>query len=343
MSAGDYDPGMKILFLGGTGFLGPHTVRAALAAGHDVTLFNRGKSNADLFEDEERVTKLVGDRNDDLTALEEGTWDVAIDVHAHIPRWVRTAAEALQGKVEQFVFVSSCSVYTGGEGHLSEDAETAVLPDGTPEEPYSNAKFGALKALCEQAALEAFPGRSTVVRPGLIVGPGDYSDRFTYWPVRVQRGGEVMAPGNPEFEVQFVDVRDLGAFLVKLVEDGHVGIYNSVGYETPLSFEAMLHGCHAVTGGNATFTWVPDDFLLEQGAGPWMEVPLWIPPAYSPSLYANAKAVSVGHSFRPLAETVRDTLDYADGRPDDYQWRAGMAAEKEAEILAAWHAEQDED
>ncbi|MHC5011093.1 MAG: NAD-dependent epimerase/dehydratase family protein [Planctomycetota bacterium] len=328
---------MKILILGGTKFLGPHTVEAAIARGHELTLFNRGRTNPHLFPD---LEKLVGDRNGDLEALADRTWDAVIDTHAHIPRWVRLSAGLLAGAVRQYLFVSTLSVYPlPWRGTIDESAALERLPEGEPEEPFSGRKYGALKVLCEEAAEAAFPGHATVVRPGLIVGPLDPSDRFTYWPVRVSRGGDVLAPGFPEAPVQFIDVRDLGAFLVQLVEDGHAGTYNAVGFEEKLTMEALLADCRKVSESDASFTWVDEAFLQAQGVGAWMEMPLWIPKGDVGFFrFANDKAREVGLAFRAPADTIRDTLAWAKTRPADHRWRAGLAAEKEARVLAAWHA-----
>ena len=328
---------MKLLVLGGTSFLGPHTVDAALARGHEVTLFNRGKTNADLFPE---LEKLQGDRNGDYASLKGRKWDAVIDTHAHIPRWVRLAADALKDSVGQYAFVSTCSVYPlPWSGNVKEDAPVEQLPAGVEEEPFAMEKYGALKVLCERAAEERMPGRVTVARPGLIVGPLDPTDRFTYWPVRIARGGEVLAPGKPDGEVQFVDARDLGLFLVRTLEDGHAGIYNTVGFNGRLSMQEMLHACKGAINTECSFTWCDEDFLLEQEVGPWMEMPLWIPTGEDAGGHFDCtKGMAHGLSFRPPAETMRDTWEWARTLPADHRWGAGLAADKEARVLKAWHA-----
>jgi 2'-hydroxyisoflavone reductase len=328
---------MKILVLGGTSFLGPHTVEAALASGHELTLFNRQRTHADLFP---AVEKLKGDRNGDYAALAGRTWDAVIDTHAHLPRWVRLAADALKDSVGQYVFVSTISVYPmPWRAVVREDAPVERLPDGVAEEPFAMERYGALKVLCEEAAEERMPGRVTVARPGLIVGPLDPTDRFTYWPARIARGGEVLAPGNPDAEVQFVDARDLGLFLVRTIEDGHAGVFNAVGFQGRLSMQEMLHGCKAAVNTDCSLTWVDEEFLLAQEVGPWMEMPLWIPTGGEAGAhFDNAAAIAHGLSFRPPAETMRDVAAWAATRPADHRWGAGLAADKEARVLAAWRA-----
>ncbi len=328
---------MKILILGGTMFLGPHTVEAALARGHEVTLFNRGRTHADLFPE---LEKLQGDRNGDYASLKGRQWDAVIDTHAHLPRWVRLAAEALKDSVKHYVFVSTCSVYpTPWRGSIREDARVEELPQGVAEEPFGMEKYGALKVLCERAAEEHMPGRVTVARPGLIVGPLDPTDRFTYWPMRIARGGEILAPGKPDGEVQFVDARDLGLFLVRTIEDGHAGIYNTVGFRGKLSMQELLHGCKTALNTDCSFTWCDEQFLEEQGVGPWMEMPLWIPTGDDEGAHFDcSKGIAHGLAFRPPAETIRDTWEWARERDPATPAGPGLAAEKEERVLKAWHA-----
>lgn len=329
---------MKLLILGGTGFLGPHIVERAIERGHEVTLFNRGRSGPELFPNVER---LRGDRNNDLESLRNRKWDGAIDTSANIPRWVRSSGEILKGNVGQYVYISSISVYPTFE-EIGKD-ETA--PVGTLEDPsverITGETYGPLKAASEQAARDVYGDRATIVRPGLIVGPLDNSDRFTYWPVRIDRGGEVLAPGPMDAAVQFIDARDLAAFIVKTLEDGHTGTYNATGPIRPYAMAEVLHGIRAVTSADVQFTWVEPEFLAQQGVGPWMELPLWVPavgPMAGFSKVSNEKARNVGLTFRPLADTARDTLTWAKTRPDDHRWGAGLSAEKEQRVLEAWKA-----
>lgn len=332
---------MRILILGGTIFLGRRLVDAALARGHEVTLFNRGQHNADLYP---QLEKLRGDRDGGLDALRGRRWDVVIDPSGYVPRVVRQSAELLAGAVDRYVFISSISVYDERRAGIEEDAPVARLADERVEEVRGDT-YGGLKALCEQTIEAALPGRAIQLRAGLIVGAHDPSGRFTYWPARVARGGEVLAPGRPERPVQFIDARDLAAWTVRLLEQGGRGVYNATGPASPLTMSALLETCRAVSGGDARFTWLPDAFLLAQGAGPWMELPLWAPETdeYTGFMEVNCRrAIAAGLTFRPLAETVRDTLAWDTARPaaEREAAPAGLQPAREAALLAAWHAAQ---
>lgn len=335
---------LRLLFLGGTGFLGPAEVEHALARGHSVTLFNRGRTNTHLFPDAE---KLVGDRAaDDYTALQGRQWDAVIDTSANIATWVKGAAAALEGSVGRYLFVSSISAHTlnsilgqteDGPVFSREDYQEAVASGASP-----GAAFGPNKAEAERIIHETFGDRGLVVRPGLIVGPGDNSDRFTYWPVRIDRGGEVVAPGDGTIGAQIVDVRDLAAFHIHLVENEATGTYNAVGPLSPMSMAEMLYGIRAVTSSAVKFTWVDADFLREHQVGGWMEMPVWVYPSEETQGFMDwdcSKAIAAGLTFRPLAETARDTLHWWKSGPGTQRsLRTGLAPEKEAAILAAWHA-----
>ena len=325
---------MKILILGGTRFLGRFIVEAALAKGHKLTLFNRGQSNPDLFPD---VEQIRGSR-EDLSPLAGRSWDAVVDTCGFFPRLVGKAATALAGAVGHYTFISSISVYPDTNVPVVDESHAvATTPDETIEEITAET-YGPLKALCEQAAEEAMPGRVLVVRPGLIVGPYDASDRFTYWPVRVAKGGEVLAPSHPEHPTEFIDVRDLANWIVGMVEAQQTGTYNATGPARALTIGQLLDECKRVSGSDATFTWVDDDFLLKQEVGAFVEMPLWIPDQYGGlTVYARDKAIAVGLTFRPLAETIADTLAWAATRPPDYQWRGGLKPEREAELLRLWH------
>ncbi len=335
------DP-LQILVLGGTRFLGVHQVTYALARGHTVSLFNRGRTNPHLFPE---VEKLRGDRNDDLTALEGREWDVVIDNSASIPRWVRQSAQLLRHSAQQYIYVSSLSVYSDNSViGTDETGQVGTLDDPTVEE-ITGDTYGPLKVLCEQEAQRAFPDTATVIRPGLIVGPMDVSDRFSYWPVRIDRGGEVMAPGDPTDHVQFIDVRDLAAWMVRMAEDRHTGLYNATGPEAPMSMAEMLYGIRAATTANVSFTWVDADFLAEHDVQPWRHMPVWFPPRDGMegfSRFKSERAIDKGLTFRPLAETARDTIIWFKTLPAERksEMRAGLPAEREAEVLAAWHARQ---
>lgn len=324
---------MRLLVLGGTVFLGRHLVDLASARGHAVTLFNRGRSGPDLFPD---VEQIHGDRDGGLNALRGRSWDAVVDTSGYVPRVVRAAAEILAPTTEHYTFVSTLSVYEDWSAEpLDETAAVGRLEDELTED-VTGASYGPLKALCEAAVERAFPGRAFIVRPGLIVGPCDPSDRFTYWPARVAEGGEVLAPGRPERTVQFVDVRDLAAWILDMAERGAAGIFNATGPEEPLTMQGLLDECIAVLRSAAVLTWVTESFLLERGVAPWTELPLWIPNA--DDHFDCRKAIAAGLRFRPLAETVRDTLEWDAARPAERPRRAGLSREREREILAAWSA-----
>ena len=331
---------MRILILGGTGFLGPHQVEYARRRGHQVTLFNRGKTAPDLFPD---IEQLRGDRNDDLEALKGRSWDVVIDNSASIPRWVRQSASLLSESAERYLFVSSLSVFSDDSIiGMTESSPVGKLEDPTVEE-VTGATYGPLKALCEKEAETAFAGRSVVVRPGLIVGPGDRSDRFTYWPARIDRGGEVLAPGNPEDPVQIVDVRDLAGWMVDLLERRATGVYNATGPKAPLSMAEMLYGIRAVTTAEVSFTWVSPEFLDEHKVRAWSDMPVWVPSTPETAGFSRfdcSRAFAAGLTFRPLADTARDTLEWFRALPRERRekLRAGLTAEREREVLQAWHA-----
>ncbi len=332
-------PRLRLLILGGTGFLGPHVVEAALASGHEMTLFNRGRTNPELFPD---LEKLRGDRDDDLDALRGRTWDAVIDTSGYVPRHVRGPAELHAPAVKRYVFVSTCSVYADlGRLPIDESSRLGTLDDPTVER-VDGGTYGPLKALCEQAAEAAMPGRVSVVRPGLIVGPRDDSDRFGYWPLRVSAGGEVLAPGNPSYEVQFTDVRDLAAFIVHLIEAGHTGPFNADGPQRPLPMRELLEVCRRVSGSDARFTWVDERFLSEQGVRPWTDLPAWFPPPDGQDQVppvSSAKALRLGLRFRPVDDTVAATLSYERSRPPrEAPPRFGLSREREAEVLSAWRS-----
>jgi 2'-hydroxyisoflavone reductase len=334
----------KILILGGTGFLGPALVDLARPRGHTLTLFNRGKTRPGLFQD---VETLLGDRDGNLKALEGRKWDAVIDTSGYVPRVVRASAELLAPNVEHYVFISTISVYADMSRYgIDEDSPLATVQDEKTEDVSQH--YGALKALSEKAAEAAMPGRVATVRPGLIVGPGDPTDRFSYWPVRVARGGEVLAPGDGEDPVQFIDVRDLAAFILGLVERRDVGTLNATGPAEPLSMRAMLEACKAANGGDARFTWVESDWLVEQQkVMPWSHMPVWIPrsgEAKGMGRVSNARALKLGLTFRPTVDTARDTLGWFKTLPPERQakMRAGVTPEREREVLAAWHQRQAE-
>jgi 2'-hydroxyisoflavone reductase len=334
---------LRILILGGTGFIGPNQVRYAVARGHKVSVFNRGKTNPGTLP--AGVEHLEGDRNGKLDALKGKTWDAVIDNPSTLPRWVRDAAQLLKDSAGQYLFISTISVYADTSKPNSDESNpTLVLQDPTTEDP-GNGAYGGLKALAEKEAERAFPGRTTVVRPGLIVGAGDNTDRFSYWPIRIARGGEVLAPGNPTDPVQFIDARDLGEWTIRLVENKTFGTFNATGPAHPLSVAEMLYGIKAVTTAGAQFTWVPATFLEEQKVNPWSDMPVWVPPVGEYAGFGSInvqKAIKAGLTFRPLADTAANVLAFNDSRDAERQskLRAGLTPEREKEVLAAWKAKK---
>jgi 2'-hydroxyisoflavone reductase len=332
---------LKILMLGGTGFLGPHMVEHAVERGHKVTLFNRGKTQPGLFPD---LEKLRGDRNADVSALKGRSFDAVLDTSAYVPSHVRRVKEALGDGVGHYTMVSTVSVYPGmGQSRdpIDEESPVGSLDDPTTEK-VTGATYGPLKALCERAAEAAWPGRVAQVRPGLIVGPGDPTDRFSYWPDRVARGGVVLAPGDGTDEAQCIDVRDLGEWIVKLAEDGTTGTYNAVGFEGRLSFAELLHGAKCAIRHDVSFTWIPAAFLEKHKVSAWHNLPMWIPSEANGHV-SNVRAMGKGLKFRPVARTIADTLAWMRETKREVAWgtgpTGGLSPKREADVLAAWAAE----
>ena len=323
---------MDLLVLGGTRFLGRHLVEAALGRGHRVTLFNRGVSGAGMFRDAE---ELRGDRSGDLSALRGRRWDAAIDVSGYLPRDVRASAGLLADAVGHYTFVSSISVYEDfGTSGFDEQAPVLEPPDVEPEKVEMEL-YGELKAGCERAAEAALPGRTLVVRPGMIVGPHDYTERFPYWCRRISEGGEVLAPGDPDHQVQLIDARDLAGWMVRMTEERRTGVFNATGPGRKMTMRGMLEGIRDAAGSDARFTWASEEFLLEAGVEPWQDLPFWVTGDLAGILAADVgRAVGAGLTFRPLADTVRDTL--AGDEPGTTE--AGIPREREAELLRAWRA-----
>ena len=339
---------LRILILGGTGFTGPHQVRYALERGHTVTLFNRGRERKDWPG---KVEELIGDRNTgDLKALEGRDWDVCIDNPTTLPFWVRDAGRVLHDKVQQYVFISTVSVYADDDKPADESAPLARYTGTdamaeTAESLRANvaALYGPLKAVSEQEARKQFPGMVTIIRPGLIVGPGDETDRFTYWPARLSRGGEVLAPGDGTDDVQFIDARDLAEWTIRMTESRVFGTFNATGPEQPLQMRGMLTGIATAIHSDARITWVPKDFLEARKVAPWSDMPVWVPGQGDSAGFAKRSirnAVAAGLTFRPLAITATDTLDWFKQQPPDRQakLRAGLSPAREHELLSAWRA-----
>ena len=324
---------MNLLIIGGTVFLGRALVEAALANGHTVTLFNRGKTQPGLFP---QVEQIHGNRQTDLHLLDGRSWDAVVDTCGYFPRAVRLAANQLAGRVGVYAFVSSISVYDGTpRPGIDESWPVGKLEDETVEE-ITGGSYGPLKALCEQAVLDAFGANALIIRPGLIVGPYDTSDRFTYWPWRFTQPDPILAPGRPDRLIQWIDVRDLAKWMIAALEQGLNGVYNADGPAGMCTMDALLRACQAETAP-AAIVWAADDFLLAENVGSWMEMPLWIPEndPDAPGFFTvnTQKASAAGLTIRPLRETVRAVLDWLPER-GDRPWKAGLERERERALLA---------
>jgi 2'-hydroxyisoflavone reductase len=341
---------LNILILGGTGFTGPEQVDYALERGHKVTLFNRNRTRPDMFKG--KVDQLIGDLSGDVSALKGKKFDVVLDNPTTFPFWVRNAAQHLAGNVGHYIFISTLSVYADNSVPDKDEQDgTTPMPEGV--DPYTTVRehagqyYGALKTFSEQEVAKHYGRAHTILRSGLIVGPLDRSDRFTYWPARIDRGGEVLAPGTPNDPSQIIDSRDLAEFMIRLAENKVYGTFNAVGPAKPTTMAEVLYGIKAVTTAGASFTWVPNDFLAAQGVRGWRHMPIWLPPEGRTAGFlrrSNAKALAAGLTFRPLADTAKATLDWHKTRPEAEQKAtlegavAGIPPTKEAEVLAAWKA-----
>ncbi len=323
---------MKILIIGGTRFVGRHLVEAALARGHQVTLFNRGQTNPGAFPE---IETILGDRETGLEKLAGRGWDAVVDTCGYYPRVVNLSAQALKDSVGQYVFISSVSVYADFDTvGLDEEYPLGTTEDETIEE-FSGETYGPLKVLCEKVVGEAFPAGALIIRPGLIVGPYDPTDRFTYWPVRVARGGKVLAPVGPDELTQFIHARDLADFTVRCIERRTTGVFNTVGPDEPCQFGELLEACKRVSGSDAEFVWASEEFIAGHQVAPWMELTVWVSSADGKGMLqvSNARARANGLKFKSTEEVVRDTLEWARSRPADHEMRAGLNAEREAELL----------
>jgi len=340
---------MDLLVVGGPRFLGRFVIERAVARGHRVTVFNRGRTDPELFPE---VEKLRGDRAGDLSALAGRSWDAAIDTSGFLPSTVRRMTDTLRGRVGHYTFVSSISVYAdfSQPGMDESTAVASLTPEQwaqadaiDPSEPRNSPAFyelyGALKTECERIVGQAFPGRSAIPRPGLIIGPHDYMDRFPYWVRRLAEGGDVLAPGRPGRPVQVIDVRDLADWMVRLAEGGVSGVFNATGPDRPIAMTDLLATCRAASGSDASFVWVDDAFLVERRVGAWEELPMWIPESdvtHRGLLEIDiARARAAGLGFRPLLDSARDTLAWLPQRGGQ-PWRAGLEREKERTLLAEW-------
>ena len=350
---------LNILILGGTGFTGPEQVEYAIARGHRVTLFNRGKTRPGLFKGKV-AEELIGDLNADTSALKGKQFDVVIDNPTTLPFWVKNAAQYLKGNVKHYIFISTTSVYRDqSEIGINENSPTVPMPAGLdPYQPDQRntaqlaasanpANYGAFKARAEQEVQMQYPGINTVIRPCLIVGPLDRTDRFTYWPARIDKGGEVLAPDKPDDPCQFIDSRDLAEWTIRMAEMRELGTYNAIGPAKPMTIAEMLYGVKAITTSGAQFTWVPWEFLQQQKVRPWRDMTVWQPPYGRTAGYQRrdaSKAIAKGLTFRSVAVTAKDTLDWHKTRPEAEQLATlngeinGLSMAREAEVLAAWKA-----
>lgn len=336
---------MNLLVIGGTRFLGPAIVDHALSVGHEVTLFNRGKSNPHLYPD---LPHIAGDRNKDCDLLQGKSFDAVIDTCGYLPKQLQDSCEVLKDQIDHYLFVSTISVYT--------DEPAPIVDEGHPVRPIPDsirdrlgsltmkdvgwATYGALKARCEEVTFERMEGRATVVRPGLIVGPRDLSERFHYWPWRLDRGGDVLGPGPRTARQQLIDVRDLGRFCVHLVEQRVQETLNAVGPGGPLNMGELIGACKAVTSTPSRLIWADESFLNEQGLNTW-DIPLWVPtkdPSYkSYGTVSIERAVARGLAYSPLADTCEATLLDIHERGMNEKWRFGESVlKREAELLNEW-------
>lgn len=349
---------LRILILGGTGFIGPHEVRYAVERGHHVTVFNRGRRDAGTLPDS--VVHLQGDRNEEggLASIEAAIargekWDVVIDNPTTLPHWVRDAGRVLQDVASQYIFISTISVYAD-TSRAGMDETTPVLEYDGPDplavtmEEYQAAGgrlYGPLKAASEREAERWFPGRTTVIRPGLIVGPGDTTGRFTYWAVRLERGGEVLAPGNGHDAAQIIDARDLSEWTVRMAESSTFGTFQATGPAGRLTMAEMLGGIRGALDGTrpVRLLWLPEEFMAEHGIRGWSDMPVWVAPTPDNGgfLFVGIeRALAAGLTFRPLATTTRDLLDWFHAQPAEMQPRlaGSFTAEREAAAISAWYA-----
>ncbi|MEO7084340.1 MAG: NAD-dependent epimerase/dehydratase family protein [Gemmatimonadaceae bacterium] len=345
---------LNILILGGTGFTGPEQVEYAIARGHSVTLINRNKTRPDFFKG--RVEQLIGDLNGDMSALKGRKFDVVIDNPTTLPAWVRNVSQYMAGNCDHYIFISTISAYNDDKTVWADESDPLhPLPPGM--DPYNipaadarkGGNYGILKAESEREVARKYAGKFTIIRPGLIVGPLDATNRFTYWPYRIDKGGNVLAPGDGTDPVQFIDSRDIAEWTIRVAENDTLGTFNATGPSKNLTMAEMLYGIKAVTTAGAQFTWVPADFLAEQKIRGWSNMPVWVadrPDNVAFSRRSIDRAIAAGLTFRTLAVTAKDTLDWnktrsaaelqglADGKP------SGVSAQREAEVLAAWKAKQ---
>ena len=330
---------MQILILGGTRFLGRHLVEAALAQGHEVTLFHRGHTNPEVFP---QLEHIHGDRTRDLSPLHARRWDVVLDTCGYTPRAVLESAQQLSGATEHYTFISTISVYRQPlASGTDETAAVSVLADNAEREEVTLDNYGALKGLCEGAVQEILPGRALIIRAGLLVGPYDPTDRFPYWIQRIAAGGEILAPLPATRRVQFIHARDISDWIIRMVEGRRTGVYNATGPSRPLTMEALLATIRETLGTESTLEWVPERFLLEQGVAPWTELPLWLPSDQNSLMEVSTeRALAAGLSVRPLEQTIREIHDWHTTLDGASTRSAGVSREREAAVLHAWKASE---
>lgn len=333
---------MRILIIGGGVFVGRHITDALLSAGHRVTHFNRGIA-APGRSDVETVT---GDRIRDLHRLGNRTWDAVVDTCGYVPEALRVSTNALNGRAGRYVFISTVSVYDydriGAGDAIDENATKATLPPGADTTKVTPETYGALKLSCEGRVLEAFGDRATILRCGLMVGPYDPTDRFTYWVLRCTRAGRMLAPGGLENPMQFIDARDVAAFTVPALENQTGGVFNVTGLPDATTFGTLFCECARVAGQRPEIVWLDPDAIARAGLQEWKDLPLWVADLEFMRTFHSVRVdrgLAAGLRFRPLAETVRDTIAWAQTRPADYRAKHGITAEREAQALAAALAE----
>lgn len=330
---------LKILILGGTSFLGPHLVNELQTRGHEITLFNRGIQNPTLFAD---VEKLHGNRDGNLEALKGRRWDAVIDTSGYVTRVVEASSQILSKATQHYTFISSISVY---ENFLAQSIDETYPVDKLEDEKVeeiTEKTYGPLKAACEKIIQKYFPSRALIIRPGLIVGPGDPTDRFTYWPTRIAEGGEILAPGNPSQRVQFIDVRDLAKWIVQMIEKEATGIYNATGPAIPLTFDQLLKECIPFATRAVEVKWIDEEFLLKHHVQDWSELPLWLSSKRNMPGFQHInteKAIQAGLTFRPLSETIKATLEWSALRNQSSK-QAGLNREKETELIGLWKSQK---
>lgn len=328
---------MDVLIIGGTRFLGRHITDALLEKQHNVTLFNRGISGPDLFPN---VQKIIGDRDGDLDILQDGKWDSVIDTCGYFPRIVSASAELLVKQVKHYTFISTVSVYRDFlKINIDENYPVGKLKGEVVEE-ITGETYGPLKVMCEDTVNEIYREGALIVRPGLIVGPYDPTDRFTYWPWRVALGGTVMVPESLEWETQFIDGRDLARWIVKLMESRISGTYNAVGPEQPFPIGKLLECCREISHSNAKWEIVDASFLLNQKVAPWMDLPVWMhgDEFIGINKVSNEKAVAAGLEFSPVEKIIEDTLDYVNIRQETVKLKSGLSLEREKELFRLWNS-----